>query len=140
MKSHITLKGTLAAAIAAVTLLLTPLAHAQDEQEVIANIPFEFSVNHLHFDAGSYQFNLASDNFGISVINLKTGKKQYTVVRPHDNSRSSELGFLVFTGTAEDHHLSEVHFAGTEGYSRLNVYQKSSLHDANTILQGVLRK
>lgn len=139
MKSHITLKGTLAAAIAAFTLLLTPLAHAQDGQEVIANIPFEFSVNHLHFDAGSYEFNLASDNFGMSVIDLKTGKKQYVTVRPQSNSVSSEPVFLVFSRTGEAHYLSEVHFSAV-GYSRLSVPQKSSIHDSNTILRGVLRK
>jgi hypothetical protein len=140
MKFHITPKGILVAAIAAFALLLTPLAHAQDGQKVIANISFEFSVNRLHFEAGSYEFNLASDNFGMSVINLKTGKKQYVTVRPQNNSVSSEPGFLVFSRTRETHYLSEVHFSGATGYSRFNTPQKPDNRDRNVVLQGALRK
>jgi len=140
MKSRITLKGTLAPAIVIVASLFTSLAHAQDGQKVIVSVPFEFSVNRLHFEAGSYEFSLASDQFGMSVISLKTGKKQYITVRPQDNFISPELGFLIFRRTGEDHYLSEVHFSGSVGYSRLNVPQKSNIRDSNTILQGALRK
>lgn len=135
MKSHITLKSTLVAVIAVVASLLAPLAHAQDGQEAIVNIPFEFSVNRLHFDAGSYEFNLASDRFEMSVMSLKTGKKQYVTVRPQGNFVSPELGFLVFSRIGEYHYLSEVHFSGEAGY-KLNVPQKYP----NAILQSALRK
>jgi hypothetical protein len=91
MKSNITLKSTLAAAIVVSASLFTSLAHAQDGREFIASIPFDFSVNHLHFEAGSYKFNLAPDAFGMSVINLKTGNKQYITVRPQDSFLPAEL-------------------------------------------------
>jgi hypothetical protein len=139
MKSGVTLKGTLTTGIL-VALLFTPSVHAQDGQEVSVSIPFDFSANRLHFEAGSYKFNQASDRFGMSVINLETGKKQYITAGPQDSSRSPDLGFLVFSQTGGNHYLSEVHFPGTVGYSRLSVPQKSNLRDSNTILQRALRK
>ncbi|HTF66123.1 MAG TPA: hypothetical protein VK638_25895 [Edaphobacter sp.] len=140
MKSNITLKGAFAAAIVVFASLFTSLAHAQDGQEIIVSVPFDFSVNHLYFEAGSYKFDLASDEFGMSVINLKTGKKRYITVRPQDSFRSPGLGFLVFNRTGGNQYLSEVHFSGTVGYSRLDTPQKSKTRDSNTILQGTFRK
>jgi len=140
MKSRKTLNATLFATIVVVTSLFTPLAHAQGGQGVIANIPFEFSVGSLHFEGGSYEFNLASDRFGMSVVNLKTGKKRYVTVSPHDKSLSPESDSLVFIRTGGNQYLSEVHFSGAIGYSRLNVSHKSNVRDQNTILQGALRK
>lgn len=115
MKSDITLKGTLVATI----VVFASLAHAQDGPEVIVSIPFNFSVNHLHFEAGSYKFSLASDAFGMSVINLKTGNKQYITVTLQNSFLPPELGFLVFSRTGGNSYLSEVHFSGTAGFSKL---------------------
>lgn len=134
-----TLKGTFTAAIVFVALLFTPSAHAQDGQEITVRIPFEFSMNRLHFEAGSYKFNLSLDQFGMFVINLETGNKQYIPVTPQDNSLSSESGFLVFKRTGGNQYLSEVHFSGADS-SRLNIPQRLNAGDRNTILQGALRK
>jgi hypothetical protein len=139
MKSRITLKSTLAAAIVAASLF-TPFAHAQDGQRVFVSIPFEFSMNRLHVEAGSYEFTQASDRFGMSVINLETGKKQYLTVRPQDHFAVSESGFLLFRRAGGDPYLSEVHFSGAADFSRLNVPKNSNLSDRSTILRGALRK
>ena len=140
MESRIALKSMLAATIVIGTLFFAPSAHAQEVQEVVVNVPFDFSVNRLHFEAGSYKFDLGSDTFGMSVVALKTGKKQFINARPQDSSLSPELGFLVFSQTGSNHYLSEVHFSGTAGYSKLNVPQGFNGRHTNTILQGALRK
>lgn len=137
MKSRMVLKSTLAAVM--VGSLFAPLAHAQESQEVIANIPFQFSINRLHFDAGPYEFNLAPDKFGMSVVNLETGKKQFVTVRPQGHALSSEPAVLVFSRTGEDQYLSEVQFSATD-CSQLKTPQTADIHDRNTILRGVLRK
>lgn len=139
MKSRIALKSTLATAIVAASLF-TPFAHAQDGQGVFVDIPFEFSVNRLHFEAGSYEFSQAADRFGMSVINLKTRRKQYVTVRPQDRLAPSESGFLVFRRAGGDPYLSEVHFSGAADYSRLNIPKDSNLSDRSTILRGALRR
>jgi hypothetical protein len=139
MKSRIALKSTVAAAIVAASLF-TPFAHAQDGQGVFVTIPFEFSVNRLHFEAGSYQFSQTTDRFGMSVINLETGKKRYVTARPEDRLAASESGFLVFRRAGGDSYLSEVHFSGAADYSRLNLPKNSNLSDRSTILRGALRK
>jgi hypothetical protein len=120
MKLDITLKHILIAAIVVASIFTFP-AYAQGGQEIIINIPFAFSVNRLHFEAGSYKFNQTSDEFGMYVVSLRTGKKQYITARPQDSSLSPNLGFLVFSQTGENQYLSEVHFPGTVGYSRLNI-------------------
>ncbi|QNI35233.1 hypothetical protein [Edaphobacter albus] len=137
MKSRIIFKSTLVAVI--VGSLFTPLAHAQNGQEITANIPFAFSVNRSHFEAGSYEFDLSPDKFGMSVVNLETGKKQFVTVHPQGHSLSSEPAVLIFSRSGEDQYLSEVQFSATDS-SRLNVPRKSDIHDRNTILRGVLRK
>ena len=139
MKSRIALKSTFAAAIFAASLF-TPFAHAQDGQGVFVNIPFDFSVNRLHFEAGSYEFSQAADRFGMSMINLKTRKKQFVTVRPQDRFAASESGFLLFRRAGGDPYLSEVHFSGAADYSRLNIPKNSTLSDRSTILRGALRK
>lgn len=137
MKSRMFLKSTIVALVAG--SLFTPFAHAQDGQEITATIPFQFSVNRLHFEPGSYEFDLSPDRFGMSVINLKTGKKQFVTVQSQGHTLSSEPAVLVFTRTGEDQYLSEVQFSAMES-SRLKAPQKSDIHDHNTILRGVLRR
>jgi hypothetical protein len=139
MKSHISLKGILAA-IVAVASFLTPLAHAQDGQEVVVNIPFEFSVNGSHLEAGYYKFDLALDRFEMSMVNLKTGKKQFSVVMPLDNSLPTGRGFLIFSRTGGDLHLAEVHFSRSVDYIRLNIPKNSNIRDQNTILKSAWPK
>jgi len=137
MKSRMLLKSTIV--VLAVGSLLTPFVHAQNGQELIAKIPFQFSVNRLHFEAGSYEFSLSPDRFGMSVINLETGKKQFVTVQPQGHSLSAESAVLVFTRTGEDQYLSQVQFSATES-SQLKTPQTSDIHDHNTILRGVLRR
>jgi len=139
MKSRIALKSTLAAAIVAASLF-TPFAHAQDGQGVFVKIPFDFSVNRLHFEAGSYEFTQTADRFGMSVINLKTRKKQFVTAIPQDHFASTDSGFLIFRRAGGDPYLSEVHFSGAADYSRLTVPKNSNLSDRSTILRGALRK
>jgi hypothetical protein len=136
MNSRITLKGIFSAAIVFVPLLFTSLAHAQGGQEITVRIPFEFSVNRLHCEAGSYKFNLELDKFEMSIINLGTGKKQYIPVRPQSNLLSAASGFLVFRQIGEAQYLSEVHFSGASDYSGLTIQQKFNIGDRGTILRG----
>ena len=140
MKSRILLKGIFTAAIVFVASPFTPVAHAQEGQEITVTIPFEFSVNRLHFEAGPYKFDQALDKFGMSVINLQTGKKQFIPARPQNNSLSPESGFLIFKQTDGNQYLSEVHFPGAIDYSRLKTPQTSIAGGRNTILQGALRR
>jgi hypothetical protein len=140
MRSRIGLRGTFGAAIIFVSLLFPSLVQAQDGQEINVRIPFGFSVNRVHFESGDYRFILALDKFEMSVINLETGKKEYVPVRPHDNSLVTDEGFLVFAGAGGDQYLSEVHFWGNSGYSKISVPRESSVVDRHTILKGALRK
>lgn len=137
MKSRMLLQSAFAVVVAG--SIFTPFAHAQNEQEIIANIPFAFSVNRSHFEAGSYEFNLAPDKFGMSVVNLETGKKQFVTVHPQGHALSPESAILVFRHTGGDQYLSAVQFSATDS-SQLKAPQKSDIHDRNTILRGVLRK
>jgi hypothetical protein len=140
MNSRTTRNATISAAILFAASLFAPSAHAQTGQAIIATIPFQFSINSLHFKAGSYRFNLAPDRFGMSVINLETGKKRFITVRPHGDFFISENGFLVFKQSGNDQYLSEVHFSGSADSSRLTISQKSDAGTRNTILRGALPK
>ncbi|HEY2039947.1 MAG TPA: hypothetical protein VGG95_09805 [Edaphobacter sp.] len=138
MKISTSFKGIFTAIVAAALLFPSPV-RAQEGQGVIVDIPFEFSVSQSHLYAGSYLFSLSADRFGMWVTNLETGKKQYVTVSPQGDPVASESGFAVFSRAGAGASLSEVHFPGATGSSRLNIGQGSK-RDRNTILIGAVRR
>lgn len=93
--------------------------HAQEDSAVIVNIPFPFTVGTQNVAPGTYQFNLISSQFILSVRNVKTGDKEMFDVRPEQQSTLEQHGRVVFRKSAGRSVLNEVHFPDADTFSEL---------------------
>ena len=93
-------------------------ASAQTSQSV--TIPFAFSANHQYLPAGTYKVQLLSDRF-LSLLNIKTDKTQFLLVRPEEGRVIETQARLVFHRDGKRNYLAQVWMAGTNVHSDLTV-------------------
>jgi hypothetical protein len=91
--------------------------HAQDGLGVVFSVPFGFSLDGQNVAAGDYQLNLVSNQFMMSIRNLKTGELQFFSVHPEEQRMIEAHGRLVFNGCGDHRYLAEFHIPGTNTYS-----------------------
>jgi hypothetical protein len=102
--------------VAAGLLCAAPVASAQDSQSV--NIPFAFSANNHHMEAGHYQVQLVSDRF-LYLRNANTARSEIMMVRPESGRVIETRGRLVFHRAAGRTYLTQVWVAGTSMHSEV---------------------
>ena len=91
--------------------------HAQGGPGVVFNVPFAFSLDGHNIDAGNYMLNLVSDQYLLSIRNLKTGQLQFFRVEPEQQRAVEERGKLVFRGCQNHRYLAEFHIPDSDTYS-----------------------
>ena len=90
---------------------------AQSETGEIFTVPFAFTVDGQEIQPGIYELRRDSNQFLISMRNVKTGEKQLFSVRPEERSAVPAKGLLVFERCGDRKDLSEFHIRGTNSYS-----------------------
>jgi hypothetical protein len=88
-------------------------AHAQDDSAITAKVPFAFSVGNHEIAAGTYQFQLTSDRFQLSVRNVLTGNEQIFVTHPEKEREVTLHGRLMFQVCDGRIYLAEIHIGTT---------------------------
>jgi hypothetical protein len=96
---------------------------AQAQNGVIANVPFEFSINNQRLAAGTYLFNFTSgsltpSNDTLLVRNASTGKRQFLKVFPERTDAILSDGRLLFQRYGSSYYLSQIWIPGRNQYSR----------------------
>jgi hypothetical protein len=91
--------------------------HAQDGPGVVFSVPFAFTTDGHNIAAGNYELNLVSNEFLMSIRNLKTGELQLFSVHPDQARPIEERGRLIFEGCGDHRYLAEFHIPGTNVYS-----------------------
>jgi hypothetical protein len=89
-----------------------PSASAQNNQ-LVATIPFAFTVGDHHLAAGSYSVERVS-NYALAVRNNKTNHGVFLAVRGEDGRGIASRGRLVFERAGGGMYLTEAWFAGTD--------------------------
>jgi hypothetical protein len=100
---------------------LATSVQAQEDWAVTATVPFPFTVGKQSIAPGTYQFSLESSLFLLSVTNVKTGDKELFTVRPENQPAIEEHGRIIFRDSDGSNALNEVHFPGTDMFSKLIV-------------------
>jgi hypothetical protein len=95
----------------------TAKMHAQDGPGVVFSVPFAFTADGHNIAAGNYELNLVSNEFLMSIRNLKTGELQLFGVHPDQERKIEERGRLIFEGCGEHRYLAQFHIPGTNVYS-----------------------
>lgn len=90
---------------------------AQNEPGAIFSVPFAFTADGQKVPAGTYEVNLVSSPYLMSIRNLETGEKQFMSVRPEQQRNSPSKGVLVFDRCGQREDLREFHIPGTNLYS-----------------------
>jgi hypothetical protein len=105
--------------IAAFALLfvIPVLASAQSEpRSITSDISFPFSVGKASLPAGTYAFKADLQTKIVTVTNKKTGQSVMANITTRLSARSQTDSLVVFDKTADQYILSEVYFAGIDGF------------------------
>lgn len=105
---------------------------AQSNLAVTASIPFPFTVGAHDMAPGTYEFSLASSQFLVSVVNVKTGHQEMFPVRPVQQRAVEQSGCLRFRKSEARSALSEIHFPGTDRFSELGQRHGTGSIEANS--------
>lgn len=92
-------------------------AFAQYDPGITVNIPFAFSADGQEIAPGTYQLQLISGNFLMSVRNVNTFEEQFLPVRPEQARRASSEGRLIFQVCDGHSYLTEIHIPGANLFS-----------------------
>lgn len=92
-------------------------AHAQDGPGVIFSVPFAFTADGRNIDAGTYELNLISNKFMMSIRNLETGDMQIFSVHPEEQRAIDSKGRLIFHSCGGRLDLAEFHVPGSNLFS-----------------------
>jgi hypothetical protein len=92
---------------------------AQSDLAMTVSIPFPYTVGTQSIAPGTYQFSLVSNQFLLSVLNVKTGSKEMFRVQPEQQLAFDPHGHLIFRKSEGRSVLNEVHFPGTDMFSEV---------------------
>ncbi len=90
---------------------------AQNGPGVIFSVPFAFTADGNKIAAGTYELNLVSNEFMMSIRNLETGDTQVFNVHPEQQRAIESRGRLIFHRCGGHMDLAEFHVPGTNLYS-----------------------
>ena len=96
---------------------------AQTNLAMTVSVPFPFSVDTHRVAPGTYQFSLVSNQFLLSVLNVKTGHEEVFPVRPGQQRAFESHGRLIFRKSDEGRILSEIYIPGNDRLSEVSQRQ-----------------
>lgn len=96
---------------------LLATAHAQYDPGITVDIPFAFSADGQQIAAGTYQLQLISSNFLLSVRNVNTGNEQFIGVHPEEDRKVTSVGRLIFQVCEGRSYLTQIHIPGGNLFS-----------------------
>jgi len=90
--------------------LVVGVADARADEEIIAKVPFAFTVGAAHFEPGNYVIRLASEDPAlIEIVNSNRRAAAFAMTLPAAAARdSAQQPELVFTKVGSDHVLSRM--------------------------------
>jgi hypothetical protein len=97
---------------------IAPTPAAQAPIGVIADVPFEFSVNNKQLAPGTYRIQLTS-NRDLVLRNIVTGRSQYLATYPVSGNDIVSNGRLTFHRYEGHNYLSQVSIPGRSVYTLL---------------------
>lgn len=90
---------------------------------ITLHIPFPFTLGEQNIAPGTYEFSLESNQFLLSVLDVRTGKLKIFEVHPEQQRAIEQHGRLVFSDSIDGSVLNEVHFPGTSIFSEV-IYRR----------------
>ena len=123
MTSRIANLSNLLLSLPLATGLLCAGASASAQTTASVTIPFAFSADNQHVDAGTYKVKLLSDRF-LSLRNTATNNTQVLMVRPEAGPAVETRGRLTFHQEGSRKYLAQVWIAGTSTHSEMAIQQK----------------
>lgn len=103
---------------------LAATASAQYDPGITVEVPFAFSADGHEIAAGTYELQLISSNFLMSVRNVNTGNEQLFPVHPEQDRKVESQGRLIFEVCAGHNYLKEIRVPGTNLFSETNEHGK----------------
>lgn len=91
---------------------------AQNGSGPTFTVPFAFAANGHAMPAGKYRIVVDSNQFTMSIRNLKTGSVDLISVHPGEANAFATHGRLVFRRCGDRNDLLEFHTPGTDEYSQ----------------------
>lgn len=123
MTSRIANLSNLLLSLPLATGLLCAGASASAQTTASVTIPFAFSADNQHVDAGTYKVELLSDRF-LALRNSATNQTQVLMVRPEAAPAVETRGHLTFYQEGSRRYLAQVRIAGTSMYSEMALQHK----------------
>jgi len=114
------MSSIIVASLFAILILGGPLVaklHAQNGEGLVFSVPFAFTADGSRIAAGTYELNLVSNEFMMSIRNVETGDTQVFNVRPEQQRAIESHGRLIFHRCGGHMDLTEFHVPGTNLYS-----------------------
>lgn len=96
------------------------------------SVPFAFSADGQSIAAGTYQLNLVSNDYMMSIRNVETGATRFLSVHPEQQRTIAARGVLVFHVCGERRVLAEFHIPGTDIYSKTITPRRMKQEEAKT--------
>ena len=93
--------------------------HAQNGPGVVFSVPFAFNADGRNIAAGTYELNLVSNKFMMSIRNVETGDTQVFTVHPEEQRAIDSHGRLIFHSCGGHTDLTEFHVPGTNLFSEM---------------------
>jgi hypothetical protein len=110
----------IAMALSLCVTLGLPSLSAQVTHTIAANIPFDFTVLNLHFNAGTYTVTSESPQSAIC-IRGKDGSAMFALALPAQANNVQQVGRLVFHKYGDQYFLSKIWYAGSDQGRELRV-------------------
>jgi hypothetical protein len=96
---------------------LVSTASAQYDPAITVDIPFAFSADGHDIAAGTYQLQLISNDFLMSVRNVNTGNENLIPVHPDQDRKVESKGRLIFQVCEGHNYLTQIRVPGTNLFS-----------------------
>ncbi len=91
--------------------------HAQNGPGVVFSVPFAFTADGRNIAAGTYELNLVSNKFMMSIRNVETGDMQVFTVHPEEQKATDSQARLIFHNCGGHLDLTEFHVPGNNLFS-----------------------
>ncbi len=101
--------------LAAAVLLMGSYCVAQTTLAT-ADIPFSFKAEGQTYPAGTYRFQLNSEETAIVISGFETKTSGIAQIVTRTAATEGKQGIVVFDVVGNDHLLSEIHVPGTDGF------------------------
>ncbi len=90
---------------------------ARQMPKIVVDIPFAFKADLDSLPAGTYEVQPNAEGTHIQLRNLKTNERYLARVLTRLAPRGSDQSVVAFDVEGQNHMLSEVHFAGIDGFA-----------------------